>query len=68
MASGDLLRVVKSGRMTASEYRMLHYWVQDELGVASECNNCDVNIRRFEWSNISGEYRRDVEDWESLSY
>lgn len=53
------------GRTT--EYRILHYWVEKQLGRPSECENCgDTEARRYEWSNISGKYRREPGDWVRL--
>lgn len=52
---------------TPTEYRTLHYWVERQLGCPSLCANCGTtNAKRFEWANISGEYKKDVSDWERL--
>lgn len=49
-------------------YWSLHKWVAYRKGKASSCENCGLNEikRRYEWSNISGEYKRDLNDYESL--
>lgn len=47
-------------------YQALHSWVRRKLGSASSCELCDNETGRFEWSNISGEYKRDTSDWRSL--
>lgn len=50
-----------------SKYRALHQWVQYWLGKPSECSNCATTQPiRYEWSNISGEYRCDLSDWQRL--
>lgn len=52
---------------TVSEYRVLHYWVEKQLGKPIGCENCSTTeIRHYEWANISGEYLRDISDWARL--
>lgn len=52
---------------TPTEYRLVHQWVQYHLGKPKLCNRCgSTNSNRYEWSNISGEYRRDLVDYERL--
>lgn len=48
-------------------YSGLHAWVYKHLGKASRCSR-DINHQsnKFEWSNISGEYKRDLSDWQEL--
>lgn len=48
-------------------YESVHNWVANRLGRPNLCSKCGVsNDTRFEWSNISGEYRYDIDDWERL--
>lgn len=50
-------------------YRAIHIWVQSRLGKAVRCSKCGSKggqIRGCHWSNISGEYKRDLSDWKSL--
>lgn len=50
-------------------YSGIHQWISKELGKPKECWDCGFtsdNGRRFHWANISGEYKRDVNDWERL--
>lgn len=47
-------------------YRGLHYWIERQLGKASKCNKCYNSSKRYHWHNISGEYTRELSDWESL--
>lgn len=48
-------------------YSAIHSWIRRKLGKASRCVKCsNPNSKRYEWSNISGEYKRDVSDWQEL--
>lgn len=48
-------------------YGALHTWVSKTLGKPKRCDNCKIkNAKRYEWSNISRKYKRDVSDWERL--
>lgn len=48
-------------------YRGIHHWIQRTLGKAMRCsNNPNHKSTRYHWANISGEYKRDVEDWREL--
>ena len=50
-------------------YNALHNWVNRKLGKPKECINCGFisdNGRQFHWANVSGEYKRDLSDWERL--
>lgn len=53
-------------------YRSLHNWVVYHLGRAIKCTECGLDEtpegkkRYFDWANISGEYKRDLEDWKQL--
>ena len=53
---------------TRVKYSGLHLWVQKELGRADHCDGekCSGVSERYEWANISGEYKRDVNDFEWL--
>jgi len=47
-------------------YVALHMWIVKNYGNANCCENVDCkskNPKRFEWANISGEYKRDREDY-----
>jgi len=48
-------------------YGALHNWVELRLGKARFCAN-DKNHTSsvYYWANISGEYKRDLNDWDSL--
>ncbi len=53
-------------------YHPLHQWVVRNLGKAIQCIKCGLleipeNMKRyFQWANISGEYKRETEDWIQL--
>lgn len=48
-------------------YRNLHRWIERKLGKAEKCmNNLNHKSRRYHWANISGEYKRDLNDFRQL--
>jgi len=49
-------------------YGALHDWVKSRLGNAYKCENkfCEKISKTYDWANISGEYRRDTNDWRQL--
>lgn len=47
--------------------RSLHRWVEVRLGKPSLCEHCGTTEAKiFDWSNISGNYLRDLSDWQRL--
>jgi len=49
-----------------AEYRKLHLWVEKELGKPDECVHCRKNGlfgHRVHWANVSGEYKKQKNDW-----
>ena len=45
----------------------LHDWVERHLGKPSKCEFCGTEAAtKYEWSNISGSYFRDLGDWQRL--
>ncbi len=45
-------------------YTGLHIWVRQHRGVPSLCEICGTTqAKRFEWANVSKEYRRELSDW-----
>lgn len=44
----------------------LHKWVTKWKGRPSKCEECGITKGRFEWSNISGQYHRDLSDFRRL--
>jgi len=48
-------------------YGALHDWLKLRLGKPRYCETCGTKkAKKYEWANISGEYRRDVTDWRRL--
>ena len=48
-------------------YAGIHDWIRSELGLPIKCDNCGgEESKRFMWHNISGEYNRDLSDWQRL--
>lgn len=48
-------------------YFALHDWVARQLGRPKKCENCGATKhKKFEWANLSGKYRRDINDWVRL--
>ena len=51
----------------STEYRLLHYWVEKQLGKPLRCDECGATEkRRYHWANVSGEYKRELSDWRRL--
>lgn len=49
-------------------YASVHQWIKRLKGKASHCENCGAKDGGlfYDWSNISGEYKRRIEDWQQL--
>lgn len=48
-------------------YWGVHDWIASQLGRPKKCENCRTRRKtKYEWANISGEYRREVSDWARL--
>lgn len=49
-------------------YGGVHQWIKRRAGKPGYCEFCKTTDRdtQYDWSNISGEYRRDVTDWQRL--
>lgn len=47
-------------------YGALHTWVTRKYGQPQECWQCDNPKGKFEWANISHEYKRDINDFARL--
>lgn len=48
-------------------YVSLHTWLVRNYGKACKCEFCyTLDAKRYEWSNKSGEYKRDISDWMQL--
>jgi len=48
-------------------YVALHSWVSRMLGRPNKCEDCGTTkAQKYEWANISKEYKRDLADWKRL--
>lgn len=48
-------------------YQRVHKWIARELGKAARCSfNEEHRSTRYHWSNISGQYKYDITDWQQL--
>ncbi|MBQ2349666.1 MAG: hypothetical protein II393_00075 [Cytophagales bacterium] len=59
----------KSRRWKGEEagYVAKHSWIIKHYGKANHCEKCHKeNCSRYEWANISGKYKRDVNDYMQL--
>jgi len=67
--------IINSGSFKAGEqhrnwkekigYSGVHGWLRRNFGKADHCMNGCL-AKAYDWANISGEYRRDINDFESL--
>lgn len=51
------------------KYRSLHKWVERQLGqprFCEDCGNRELNHRQYHWANVSGNYKRIINDWRRL--
>lgn len=51
------------------KYSGIHMWVRKLLGVPQWCEHCGSTnrpLKQYHWANISGEYKRLIEDWMRL--
>lgn len=50
-----------------SQYISLHSWIRRHYGKAKKCVKCKrKGLPKYEWANISGEYKRDISDYMEL--
>jgi hypothetical protein len=51
----------------ANAYGAVHLWVKYHRGAPKLCESCGTTDREYyDWANISGEYKRDLSDWQRL--
>ena len=50
------------------KYQGLHKWLRNHYGKADKCENvnCSKKSNTFDWANVSGEYKRDINDYIKL--
>lgn len=48
-------------------YWKAHRWVLKQMGKPMICSHCfNVNAKRYDWANISGNYKHELSDWRRL--
>ena len=50
-------------------YNAIHTWIQRKLGKPTMCEKCGkdgLSGHKIHWANISGEYKRNFNDWKRL--
>lgn len=48
-------------------YSALHMWIRKVRGTPRRCEECGtIKAKQYEWANLSGEYRRDPNDWKRM--
>lgn len=54
-------------KKTGFAYSTVHSWLIRTYGKATYCSNDKAHVsKRFDWANISGEYKRDISDYKPL--
>lgn len=68
-----LKKVVKKGEQSPNwkgnkvGKKALHQWVIKHRGRPMKCEHCNsTTAKKYEWSNISQKYKRDLSDWQRL--
>lgn len=47
-----------------ASYSAKHHWIKLKLGSPNYCQSCKTTLAtRYDWHNISREYKRDLNDW-----
>lgn len=50
----------------SASYNSQHHWIRYHRERMNECAECGRSTVATEWANISGEYRRDLDDYREL--
>lgn len=53
----------KDGRAT---YEAIHMWLKFHYDKSNSCDHCNKKTKLLDWANISGEYKRDRNDFKVL--
>src|SRR5712691_3304140 len=52
---------------STASYVAIHLWISKIAGRPSLCEHCGTTTaKKFEWANISGQYKRERSDWVRL--
>lgn len=57
---------VYPGGLTQSEYSKVHAWMKRNFERPEACDLCGEKANRYDWANLTGEYRYDRQDWANL--
>lgn len=49
-----------------AKIKAIHMWIYKHYGLATKCEKCGIKNSKYEWSNISRTYKRDMSDWQQL--
>lgn len=61
---GNKNRFLGNEAKPESIYHRVHRWVEKQLGKPMICDFCfDDSRSRYDWANISQEYKYDIKDW-----
>lgn len=49
-------------------YQGVHVWIRKKYGKANKCEDksCSNKSNYFDWHNINGKYKRNINDWKML--
>lgn len=47
-------------------YIAKHRWIKKWYGEPKLCESCGIKNKKYNWANISGKYKRDINDWKQL--
>jgi hypothetical protein len=50
----------------SASYVAKHRWVKKWFGKPDHCDDCKSLDKKYNWANISGQYKRDRGDWKQL--
>lgn len=60
-------KILDTKFLIKSSYSAIHKWIYKNLGKAYKCEMCMVEkAPAYHWSNKSGEYKQDLNDWWQL--
>lgn len=50
-----------------ASYEAKHAWIYRRLGKADHCDKNLLHVnRKYQWANLSGQYKRDISDYQQL--